>query len=93
MIYILNKFYTRNLHLLHRILFVVLLKFVISVEPFLETILLKLMDLFFFWMSLRILCKGHCVTKSEVIFHFLWHIHGKKTLSLFDVVEHMLPLF
>lgn len=93
MIYILNKFYTRNLHLLHRILFVVLLKFVISVEPFLETILLKLMDLFVFWMSLPIFCKGHCVTKSEVIFHFPWHIHGKKTLSLFDMVKHMLLLF
>lgn len=48
MIHILYKFYIRNLHLLHTILFVVFLKFVISVEPFLETILLKLMDLFFF---------------------------------------------
>lgn len=91
MIYILYKFYTRNLHLLHRILFVVFLKIVISMEPFLETILLKLMDFFFFLMSLPILCKGHCVTKSEVIFHFLCYIHSNKTL--FDMVQNMLLLF
>lgn len=84
MIYILNKFYIRNLYLLYRILFVVFLKIVILMELFLEIILLKFMDFFFFWMLLRILCKGYCVIKFEVIFYFLWYIYGKKIL--FDVV-------
>lgn len=46
---------------------------------------------FCFWMSLPILCKGHCVTMSEVIIHFLCYIPSNKTL--FDMVKHVLLLF